>query len=285
MRLFVLSNDDLTSNIIFSEVFNVPGVEVTGVALAATPNRRSSGQISGALTLLRKVAFRYWLYLVVTNGFFKIFDTVTCWFHLAPRCGAMVSLRRLCRLHGVPISVVKDFNGEALRETLAQANVDLLLIRIPAILKKQILDIPKQGTWCVHSSLLPGYKGIAGEFHAVRHGARVGTTIFAVTEALDDGAPLFQTEISASPAHSLFSTMLGNNWAAAKLLRQCVEIARDGQKEAGSLLNQGIAPSYFSWPQADHVREFRDRGGKLLTVRELGALFASCLRKSLHLPE
>jgi hypothetical protein len=278
MRVFIFSNDDLTSNIIFSGVLDLPGVEVAGVALAASPNRKSGGQLTGALALLRKVAFRYWLYLVVTNGLFKLYDMITRWFQLTPRFGPLVSLRRLCQAHSVPVSVVQDFSGDAMQQTLAGADIDLLLIRIPAILKKQILDIPKHATWCVHSSLLPGYKGIAGEFHALRHSDRVGTTIFKVTDTLDEGAPLFQIEVPSSRSASMFSHMLRNNLAAAKLLRQCVETLRDGSKESANLLNQGMAPSYFSWPQSKEVREFRDRGGTLISGREVASLFCSCLR-------
>ena len=249
MRVFIFSNDDLTSSIIFSPLLENPEVEVAGIAIARSPSRKSRGNLDGAIALLRRMSTRYWLYLIYTHGLFKLFDVFTLLTGMRPRSGYLVSLRALARRKSIPVSIVADFGADAFRERLAAEKIDLLIIRVGAILGPDVLALPRLGTWCVHSSLLPAFGGIAGEFHALRHpGAPIGTSIFSVEPELDKGPPLVQCICPRREAGSVYNHMLRNNGLAGALLSDAVSALAENGRVEPALHNDGLQPSYFSWP-------------------------------------
>ncbi len=279
MKVFILSNDDLSSNLIFAPLIAQGEVEVVGLAYTATVTPGKQGQLSGVLGLLRRMDWRYWLYLVYVNGCFRLFERLTAWLRSEPRFGWLASLRRYCALSSVPVYVVRDFNAPEFHDILQRSGAELLVIRVNQILSATTLSIPRRGVWCVHSSLLPSYRGIAGEFHALRNNEpRIGTTIFRVEPELDKGPPLFQTMLETTARDSVFAHMVRNNLAAGKFLAMAVgQLARIGRVEP-SLVGGMIAPSYFSWPKRRQVRQLRDRGGRIIRLREVCGFLTACLR-------
>ena len=156
---------------------------------------------------------------------------------------------------------------------------DLLVIRVSTILDEELLAIPRLGTWCIHSSLLPAYGGIAGEFQALREKQpQIGSTVFEVTPKLDDGPPLAQSSLQTSMPSSLFSHIIANNNAAGALLVEMVSTLSSGDDPKRPLLNEGLEHSYFSWPKAAQVDSFLSSGRKLITVREVFRLAAAAFR-------
>ena len=180
MKIFILSNDDLTSNLIFAPLFRMSGIEIVGLAFPASPASGTRSTLAGALALRHKMDSRYWLYLVATNGLFRLFDVLSNTLHLSPQNGDLVAFAALARDRSIPVIVVDDFNSANPNRCPAK-RCDLLIIRIGTILDAELLSLPFVGTWCVHSSLLPSFRGIAGEFHALRiPDAPIGSTVFEV---------------------------------------------------------------------------------------------------------
>ena len=279
MKVAIFTNDDLTSNVIFAPLFDIAGIEITGLYIAASPRRGGTSILGGAFSLLRRMAPRYWLFLVFTNGAFKVFDMLTLALGLSPSAGPFCSLRRLVKLHGTSCRKVSDFSSPEVLGDLRRSAVDLLVIRVGDLLKPQVLDIPTRGTWCVHSSLLPSFKGIAGEFHALRtEAAPIGSTVFKVTPKLDEGVPLAQVVIPRDEASSVFQHMHKNNSAAGKLLARMVRELSESGSYTSVLFNDGLKPSYFSWPNTGEVSVFRKNGKSLITVCEAFRLALSALR-------
>lgn len=273
MRVYILSNDDLTSNLIFAPLFKVKGLDIAGIAFAASVSKGSTSELGGALALRAKMAGRYWNYLTFTNGCFRLFEWLTLKLGLEPCKGALGSLRALARQRGVPVSRCANFNAPDFVDGLAALNLDLLLIRVGAILDEPILDLPEIGTWCVHSSLLPALGGIAGEFHALRLGLPIGSTVFMVTTELDRGPPLAQILINRRERGSVFTHMITNNQKAGELLASMLKPGHEHK-----LYNENLSQSYFSWPQEAHLDELRARGHPLIGWREALHWLTACLR-------
>ncbi|MEQ8402146.1 MAG: formyltransferase family protein [Roseitalea porphyridii] len=278
----ILTNDDLTGSIVFSPLLSgSDSFEVVSVALSKSPVKGRGGAVSSVLSLAQKMSFRYWLFLLVTNGLFQFFAWRWSRTSLLPDPASFVPIRSGARKSGIPVLIVEDFNEPDLRKHLADQKVDLLLIRISAILKSGMLSVPRFGTWCVHSSLLPAYGGIAGEFHALRQGQlRIGSTVFSVTEKLDAGPPLAQVSLPVDEQRSLFHHIVSNNQRASDLLREMVEQQAGGKPPGGSLLNAGLDASYFTWPSASDVKEFRDRRGRLVELSEIADLIHAVVQPS-----
>lgn len=269
MRVALFCNDDLTTNIIFAPVLAMEEIDVTGVFFAASPSLKHRTPLAGILGLLRKMSLRYWLYLIASNGCYKLFERLTLAFQRAPRCGPLVSLRRIATIQGVPCEAVSDFADPAFIARIRAMQIDLLLIRVGAIMTKEMLACPRVGTWCVHSSLLPAFKGIAGEFHALRtDGSPIGSTVFLVTPRLDEGPALAQTVIERDDRRSVFDHMLRNNEAASALLTTMLHDRQHGDLPNYSLPGANLPPSYFSWPKPEEVSQARGRGIRLMKTRE-----------------
>ncbi|MBM3996281.1 MAG: hypothetical protein FJ303_19325 [Planctomycetes bacterium] len=265
LRVFILSNDDLTSNIIFSSLLDVPEIEICGVAYTATLTGKKGGA-AGALAILEKTDWRYWLFLVFINGFFKIFDVLSTfsarwlpWLADWLMSRQMIALKAACLAKNIPVHFSADFNSEEFLTILRDAQPDLVVIRVNQILKAEILAIPRLGTWCVHSSLLPSYQGIAAEFHGLRNGeTMLGTSIFRVELELDKGPVIFQSAIRVRPGETVFVHMLRNNFAAGVLLCNAVRRLASGGPVL-PIMNT-LEKSYHSWPKPGQVSELRRRG-------------------------
>jgi folate-dependent phosphoribosylglycinamide formyltransferase PurN len=281
MRVAILANDDLTGSLIFSPILRLPHVEIAAIIFSESPMRGRKSMLSAALSLRKRMAFRYWLFLVVSNGLFAVFSHVAIAFSLHGSYGDLESLRAHALCKRVPVQASADFNSSALKQLLRDLQIDLLLIRVSAILDAEVLEIPSKGTWCIHSSLLPAYGGIAGEFQAMRCGeATLGSTVFEVTERLDEGPPLAQIAMPIQSDRSLFSHIVANNRAAGRLLAEMVAELTRGDLPNRPLLNDGIKPSYYSWPKEDQVIEFRQKGWRLVFFGEIFRLSLAALHLS-----
>lgn len=260
MKIAIFANDDMTSNVIFSKLFDTTDIYIIGLYIAASPRKGASSMVGGAISLLRRMAFTYWLFLVFTNGAFKVFEFLTLRFGWPPHSGPLCSLRRIAQVRGVNCRKVTDFSSPEVISELQKGGVDLLVIRVGDILQPQVLDIPRYGTWCVHSSLLPSFKGIAGEFHALRTPkAPIGSTIFQVTSALDEGPPLGQVAIQRDESGSVFQHLISNNIAAGKLLLSMAQqVSHRGEFSTQLYSAQALLkPSYYSWPKPDDLKMLR----------------------------
>jgi len=72
----------------------------------------------------------------------------------------------------------------------------LVVVAYGQILKKQVLEIPKYGSYNVHASLLPKYRGAAPINWAIINGEKeTGVTIMEMEEGLDSGDIILKKSI------------------------------------------------------------------------------------------
>ena len=269
----------MTGNAVFSPLFEMDNVQVAAVFFSAGLTNNATGPISSAFTLRKRMDTRYWWFLVVTNGLFYLFSALTSLLNLSPKCGIFRSIEACARQLEVPLIHASNFNDLETKNKIRSLNPDLLLIRISTVLDEEVLSIPSLGTWCVHSSLLPAYGGIAGEFQALREGqAIIGSTVFEVTPKLDEGPPLGQVSLATEPSGSLLNHIAANNIAAAELLAGMVYDLSEQRDHRRPLLNRGLGRSYYSWPKQLQVDEFLRSGRKLVKLAEVLKLAACALR-------
>jgi len=274
-KVFILSNDDLTSNIIFSSLFGQKEIEVVGIGFTTTIVSKKESKLLGPFVVLKKTFLNYWLFLVITNGLFKVFE---CLKPNAKLGSWLVSVKNIAKRKNIPIYYSANFNSSEFLEILSKSNVDILAIRMNQILNEKVLNTPKLGTICSHSSLLPSYKGIAGEFNAMAQGEHlIGSSIFNVELVLDEGHVLFQRTFKTIPNKNLLYHLLKNNIIAKHLLRKAViEIGR-AQDISRFCVENDYESSYFSWPSKRAYGLYKKRGYKLLTFTDLMYLIRKCL--------
>lgn len=97
------------------------------------------------------------------------------------------------------------------------------------ILKPPFLEIPRLGTYNIHASLLPSYRGAAPIQRALMDGcSHSGITIFRIDRALDSGDLVWQGRCAISP-----------NMTAGELTEELLELAKRGIVESLDRIEQG----------------------------------------------
>ncbi len=88
----------------------------------------------------------------------------------------------------------KDFLSE-----LKALNANLQIVVAFRMLPEVVWQMPKYGTFNLHASLLPDYRGAAPIHWAIINGeAKTGVTTFFIDEKIDTGAMILQDEIAIS---------------------------------------------------------------------------------------
>lgn len=97
-------------------------------------------------------------------------------------------------------------------DKLIQLKADLFIVVAFRMLPKAVWSLPKYGTFNLHASLLPNYRGAAPINHAIINGeTETGITTFFINENIDTGAVILQKKVGITPtdtAGSLHDTLM-----------------------------------------------------------------------------
>ncbi len=118
-------------------------------------------------------------------------------------------------------------------EELNALKPDLQIVVAFRMLPKIVWNLPRLGTFNLHASLLPDYRGAAPINHAIINGEKEsGVTTFLLNEAIDEGDILYREKIALSPEET-----------AGSLHDKLMEIgAKLVVKTASDLLNGTVKP-------------------------------------------
>ena len=84
-------------------------------------------------------------------------------------------------------------------KTLKELQPDIIIVVAFRMLPKEVWEIPLLGTFNLHASLLPQYRGAAPINHVIINGeSRTGVTTFMIDEEIDTGNILLRKEIPVS---------------------------------------------------------------------------------------
>ncbi len=98
---------------------------------------------------------------------------------------------------GLPILQPEKLRDEEFLAELQSWDVDLGVIIAFRMLPEVVWSMPKLGTFNLHASLLPDYRGAAPINHAIINGdKKSGVTTFMLNHKIDEGAILAQREVA-----------------------------------------------------------------------------------------
>lgn len=101
---------------------------------------------------------------------------------------------------GIPVLQPDNLKSEDFIESLKTLNPDLFIVVAFRMLPKIVWSLPKSGTFNLHASLLPDYRGAAPINHAIINGeTKTGVTTFFIDEKIDTGRIIFRKEIDIFP--------------------------------------------------------------------------------------
>jgi methionyl-tRNA formyltransferase len=96
-----------------------------------------------------------------------------------------------------------NLKDESFLEELKSLNANLQIVVAFRMLPKVVWEMPALGTFNLHASLLPNYRGAAPINWAIINGeAKTGVTTFFIDDKIDTGAMILSSETEISPSEN-----------------------------------------------------------------------------------
>ena len=115
--------------------------------------------------------------------------------------------------HGLPVLTPERLKDPAVADAIRQARPDVICVVAFRILPESIFTIPRLGSFNLHGSLLPKYRGAAPINWAIINGeAETGVTTFFLQQKVDTGNVILRRTIPITPqmtAGQLHDVMMG----------------------------------------------------------------------------
>ncbi len=130
----------------------------------------------------------------------------------------------------IPVLQPDSLKDENFIKELKDYSADLFVIVAFKILPRDVFTIPTEGSFNLHGSLLPKYRGAAPIQWALINGeTETGLTTFFLEEKVDTGNILLKKEVKIDPADDLGSLHDKMSVAGADLVLQTVNLIESGQ--------------------------------------------------------
>ncbi|MGD1319946.1 methionyl-tRNA formyltransferase [Chryseobacterium sp. 2R14A] len=98
--------------------------------------------------------------------------------------------------NNLPVFQPEKLRNPEFLEELRKLDADVFVVVAFRMMPKVLFEMPKMGTFNLHASLLPDYRGAAPINYAVINGEeKTGATTFFINEKIDEGNILLQEEI------------------------------------------------------------------------------------------
>jgi methionyl-tRNA formyltransferase len=101
---------------------------------------------------------------------------------------------------GIPVLQPEKLKDPSFIESLRAYRADIQVVVAFRMLPEVIWSMPPMGTWNLHASLLPHYRGAAPINHAIIQGEAItGLSTFKLVHAIDEGAIALQLPMPINP--------------------------------------------------------------------------------------
>ena len=147
--------------------------------------------------------------------------------------------------HNLPVLQPEKLKEESFLDELKLLNADLQIVVAFRMLPEVVWNMPQYGTFNLHASLLPQYRGAAPINWAIINGEKeTGATTFFLTHEIDTGKIILQEKIAiadtddAGIVHDKLMSM------GAEMVKKTVDLLMEGKIE-------GIDQSQFIHPETE----------------------------------
>jgi methionyl-tRNA formyltransferase len=123
----------------------------------------------------------------------------------------------------------KNLKNEEFHQELKNLKADLQIVVAFRMLPKAVWQMPKFGTFNLHASLLPEYRGAAPIHWAIINGeTKTGVTTFFIDDKIDTGEIILQEEIAISDDETVGSLHDKLMFLGADLVSKTVDLISKG---------------------------------------------------------
>jgi methionyl-tRNA formyltransferase len=174
------------------------------------------------------------------------------------------SLSDLCRKFGVPVYREKDINADSFVTNWRERNLDIIVsVAAPQVFRERLINLPRKGCINIHDAKLPRYRGQMPNFWQMYHSEpTAGITVHRINSRIDAGEIILQKEVPIREEYALDDLIRHTKRIGAQCVIEALELIRNGKVEY--MPNDTAQGSYFGFPKAADVKEFRRCGKRIL---------------------
>ena len=150
--------------------------------------------------------------------------------------------------HGLPLLQPEKLKDPTFLEQLASYQADLFIVVAFRMLPAAVWQMPRLGTFNLHASLLPQYRGAAPINFAIINGeTETGLTTFFLNEEIDKGAVIMREKVAIRPDETAGELhdelMLLGNKVVVETIKRIEEGKTDAQPQEELIENQPLKPA------------------------------------------
>jgi methionyl-tRNA formyltransferase len=152
---------------------------------------------------------------------------------------------------------------------LHELSPDLIVsIRFGGILRTEAISIPKLGVINLHSGKLPKYKGVMATFWALKNGeSEIGTTLHTIDDpSIDTGKIIKISTYKVDKSKSYLWHVLALYTQGTLDVLEAINSLKEGREIKA--IPQKTSETYFTFPNQEECDEFEAEGFKFMDERE-----------------
>ena len=190
------------------------------------------------------------------NTLFPLLDALT-----PPHSARKLTFRGLSVRHHVPFHVVDDVNSPHWLGVVQDFAPDIMVsVRFSNVFKKEIIVVPRLGTFNIHPGALPHYAGLFPSFRALLNDeSRIGCSLHRVDTRIDGGPLLGIGWTETDAKRGLLWHVFKSYYAGLDLFAEILPRLAAGETVPETAQDQSQRV-YRSLPTAEEVRRFVGRG-------------------------
>lgn len=140
------------------------------------------------------------------------------------------AVKKYAVAQNLPLLQPKNLKSEEFQQQLAAWNADLQIVVAFRMLPKSVWAMPKYGTFNLHASLLPEYRGAAPIHWAIINGeTTTGVTTFFIDDKIDTGAIILQRETNIGEKETVGELHDKLMHLGAELVAETVDLITTGE--------------------------------------------------------
>lgn len=145
---------------------------------------------------------------------------------------------------GIPVLQPEKLKAQEFIDELEALEADLFVVVAFRMLPEVVWSMPRLGTFNLHASLLPKYRGAAPINWAIINGeTKTGVTTFMLNHNIDEGDILFQREVDILPSDTVGAVYERLMHVGAELIGETIDALALGGVELKVQNDEGACPA------------------------------------------
>jgi folate-dependent phosphoribosylglycinamide formyltransferase PurN len=258
MRILLLSNENLYSNLIIRKFIEKYNKQVIGI-VESDVIIFGKNLLNSMLFILKKIILPFAAYMFFEKKIYK--------FKVSLGLAKLKSFRSYSRIYKIKLYKTKNINNEKTLSMVRKLKPDIIYCAgFNQKLGRSILNIPKLGCINLHPALLPFYRGPFPYFWILANNEKEsGVSAHFIDEKWDTGELIMQKRFGImknTMQHLCFKSAL----LAGEMLLEIQDLL---EKKAVKSFPQKRGGSYYPWPNKKGYQNFKMNRKKFFKFKEL----------------